>query len=445
MKKYFGTDGIRGVANQFLTPELAFKVGRVLGAKIIRESKLERPYVYIGKDSRINSPMLEYSTISGLLASGVDVKRLHLTPTPAVAYLTKSTEASMGIMISASHNPYYDNGIKIFGKSGLKLRDHEEMMVEEAIDGLDVERAINEKVGMVLNRHESIYQYIESLFFSVDGRFDGLRIGLDCANGSTSLIAKRLFARLGAEVLVINYEPNGININDNSGATDIAGLQKLVLAEKLDFGFAFDGDGDRVMAVDNNGNQVDGDHMILLFAKYYKSLGKLKNNTVATTVMSNMGLFVALEDEGISVNTTDVGDRYVLENMIDHDLIIGGEQSGHIILLENNTCGDGMLTALQFALLILRSGKTLSELAAELVKYPQMLGKVKVKDKNYVMSSEILKEAILTAEKELGSDGRVLIRPSGTEPVVRVMVEAKNQEICEQYYNKFFEIVESLE
>ncbi len=444
MKKYFGTDGIRGVANQFLTPELAFKVGRVLGAEIIAESRLERPYVYIGKDSRINSPMLEYSTISGLLASGVDVKRLHLTPTPAVAYLTKSTEASMGIMISASHNPYYDNGIKIFGENGLKLRDNEELLLEEAIDGLDVERAINENVGMVLNRHESIYQYIESLFFSVEDRFDGFKIGLDCANGSTSLIAKRLFARLGADVMVINNEPNGVNINDNSGATNVAGLQKLVLEKELDFGFAFDGDGDRVMAVDNKGEIVDGDHMILLFAKYYKSLGKLKNNTVATTVMSNMGLFAALEKEGISVNVTDVGDRYVLANMIDHDLIIGGEQSGHIILLENNTCGDGMLTALQFTLLISKSGKTLSELACELVQYPQLLGKVKVSDKNTVMHSEVLHNQIDEANAELGSDGRVLIRPSGTEPVIRVMVEAKNQEICEEYYNKFYKIVESL-
>lgn len=444
MKKYFGTDGIRGVANKFLTPELAFKVGRVLGAKIKRESAESRPYVYIGKDSRINSPMLEYSVISGLLSSGVDVKRLHLTPTPAVAYLTNSTEASLGIMISASHNPYYDNGIKIFGPNGLKMRDEEELTLESAIDGDDVDRAINEDVGVVLNRHESIYQYIESLFFSVDNRFDGLTIGLDCANGSTSVIAKRLFTRLGAKVTVINNDPNGININEGCGATNVNQLQELVLSNGLDFGFAFDGDGDRVIAVDDKGHIVDGDHMIMLFAKHYKSLGKLKNNTVSTTVMSNMGLFVALESEGINVNVTDVGDRYVLADMIDNDVVIGGEQSGHIILLENNTCGDGMLIALQLASLIAKGTKTLSELADELVKYPQLLGKVKVEDKQKVMDSELLGNAILEANSKLGKDGRVLIRPSGTEPVVRVMVEAKNDKICEEYYNQFYDLVDSL-
>ena len=442
MKKYFGTDGIRGVANEFLTPELAFKVARVLGNKMKEQS--ERPYVYVGKDSRLSSPLLEYSLISGFLASGVDVKRLHLTPTPGVAYLTKSTEASMGVMISASHNPYYDNGIKIFGADGLKLRDEVELEIERSIDENHISRASYDQVGAVLNRHESIYQYIESLFFSVKNRFDGLRIGLDCANGSTSVIAKRLFMRLGAEVIVINDHPDGVNINEECGATNVQMLSELVVKENLDLGFAFDGDGDRVIAVDNEGNEIDGDYMLLIFAKYLQKNNLLKNNTISTTVMSNMGLFVALEKYGIKVNVTDVGDRYVLADMIDNDLSIGGEQSGHIILLDYNTCGDGMLTALQFTSILVELGEKLATIKDELKKYPQLLGKIKVEDKQKVMTNETLLSEIEKANNSLGKEGRVLIRPSGTEPVVRVMVEASTEELCNTYYDKFYKLVDSM-
>jgi len=444
MKKYFGTDGIRGVANEFLTPELAFRLGRVLGNKAIKESGMKRPYIYIAKDSRINSSMLEYSVISGFLSSGVDVKRLHLAPTPAVAYLTKSTEASMGIMVSASHNPYYDNGIKIFGSDGLKLRDEEELEIERSIEENHVSRAINEDVGIVLNRHESIYQYIESLFFSVESRLEGLRIGLDCANGSTSDIAKRLFVRLGAYVEVINDKPNGININDKCGATDVAELSRLVVESKLDYGFAFDGDGDRVIAVDSLGRTVDGDHMILLFAKHLMGVKGLNNDKVSTTVMSNMGLFVALEKIGVGVNITDVGDRYVLANMIDEGLNIGGEQSGHVILLDYNNCGDGMLNALQIASVLKNLNMSMDDLYELLVKYPQKLGKIKVKDKLKVMTDESLLKEIERANLELGKSGRVLIRASGTEPVIRVMVEAKDDVTCTKYYDEFYDKVNKI-
>jgi len=443
MKKYFGTDGIRGVANEFLTPELAFKLARVLGKRISSNTG-KRPYVYVGKDSRLSSPLLEYSLISGFLASGIDVKRLHLTPTPGVAYLTKSTEASMGIMVSASHNPYFDNGIKIFGESGFKLRDDEELEIESEIDNGEIERSTYENVGEVLNRHESIYQYIESLFFSVNSRFDGLKIGLDCANGSTSVIAKRLFTRLGADVLVINDHPNGKNINDNCGATEIGQITKLVIDNKLDVGFAFDGDGDRVICVDNMGNPVDGDHMLMILSKQMAKNNKLNNGRVATTVMSNMGLFNSLEAESVEVNVTDVGDRYVLANMIDNGLNLGGEQSGHIIMLDYNTCGDGMLVALKLTEIMVKNELKMSELSSGLTKYPQLLGKITVSNKTEIMENTSLLARIKDANKTLGRDGRVLIRPSGTEPVIRVMVEAVDIKLCKQYYKEMFGLVEKL-
>ncbi|XMB66880.1 phosphoglucosamine mutase [Mycoplasmatota bacterium zrk1] len=445
MKKYFGTDGIRGIANDFLSPELAFKLGKVLGAKLRDEEESNKPYVYVGKDTRISSPLLEYSLISGFLSSGVDVKRLHLIPTPCVAYLTASTEASMGVMISASHNPYYDNGIKIFDSNGMKLPDEEELIIESMIDNvIDLPTITKDNVGIVLNRHESMYQYIESLFFSVKNRFDSLRIGLDCANGSTSVIAKRLFVRLGAEVFVINDEPNGTNINDNCGSTHLAQIKNLVLSKGLDFGFAFDGDGDRVLAIDELGNEIDGDHILYIFAKYMKEENTLTGNNVVTTVMANMGLYNALEEIGINTTKTKVGDRYVLEDMLKNNYNIGGEQSGHVIMLDYNTCGDGMLVALQLTSLIRKSGKKLSELSKGLVKYPQKLGKVVVNDKQVIMNDNELINMINLSNEELGKNGRVLIRPSGTEPVIRVMVEAITDELCDKYYDILYKKVNSL-
>jgi len=435
MKKYFGTDGIRGVANHFLTPELSFKLGKVLGHKVKQLDSKNRPYVYVGKDTRLSSPLLEYSLISGFLSSGVDVKRLHQIPTPCVAYLTASTEASLGVMVSASHNPYYDNGIKIFSNDGMKLTDEEELELEKMIEENSSVEVINDQIGAVLNRHESMYQYIESLYFSVKNRFDGLRIGLDCANGSTSILAKRLFARLGATVITINDEPNGLNINENCGATDTKQLEDLVKSSKLDLGFAFDGDGDRVIAIDELGNIIDGDFMLYVFAKHMKEEDNLRGNTVVTTVMSNMGLYKALEEENIDNKSTDVGDRYVLQEMLENDYNLGGEQSGHVIMLDYNTCGDGMLVALQFTSLIVKYNMKLSELVKDMTKYPQKLGKVVVPNKELIMNNSEYFKHIEKYNVELGSDGRILVSPSGTEHVIRVMVEAITEELCNKYYD----------
>jgi len=443
MKKYFGTDGIRGVANDFLNPELSFRLGRVLGY-LVKNGNKERKYIYVGKDTRLSSPLLEYSLISGILSSGVDVKRLHLTPTPCVAYLTASTEAAMGVMVSASHNPYYDNGIKIFAEDGMKLTDEQELEIEKLMDSDDIPRVVNDEVGIVLNRHESVYQYIESLFFSVEERFDGIRIGLDCANGSTSVIAKRLFTRLGAEVVVLNDEPNGKNINENCGATHPEEIQNLVKSSELDFGFAFDGDGDRVIAVDHEGSIIDGDHLIYIFAKEMKERGILDNNLVSTTVMSNMGLYKSLKKIGVTHSQTNVGDRYVLRDMLKNGAKLGGEQSGHIIMLNHNTCGDGLLVALQLTSLIALKRISLKNLAKDVTKYPQKLGKVSTNDKIKVMEDTSLTKLLAKAKKELAQDGRVIIRPSGTEPVIRVMVEAQNIDLCEKYYDLVFKKIQSL-
>ena len=436
MKKYFGTDGIRGVANLELTPQMAYKTGQAIGYLLLEK---DNPYVYVGKDSRISSPLLEYSLISGLLSMGVNVKRLHLIPSPCVAYLTGSTESDYGIMVSASHNPYFDNGIKVFNHEGKKITDEEEDFIESFIDGeVDYLKPTHEHVGVVLNRHESMYQYIESLYFSVKTRFNGLKVGLDCANGSTSNIANRLFARLGAEVTVINDKPNGTNINDHCGSTYPERLQQLVKTKGLDVGFAFDGDGDRVIAVDNNGDLFDGDQIIALLATFAKTPCR----GVVATVMSNGALIDTLKQHGIETYLTKVGDKYVYEEMVKRDLLLGGEQAGHIILREFNTSGDGMLTALQVASALIEAKQPLSSL--RFTPYPQVSEKINVSDKKRIIQDAGLLKLQSTLEANDAS-ARIVLRASGTEPLIRVMVEHPSLSVCQAMTKELLDKIKSIQ
>jgi phosphoglucosamine mutase len=438
MKKYFGTDGIRGIANLELTPQIAYKTGQAIGYLLLQAPN---PYVYVGKDSRLSSPLLEYSLISGLLSMGVNVKRLHLIPSPCVAYLTASTESDYGIMVSASHNPYYDNGIKVFNNAGKKLTDDEEDFIERFIDGeVDYEKPTHDQVGIVLNRHESMYQYIESLYFSVKTKFTGLKVGLDCANGSTSDIANRLFARLGASVTVINDKPNGKNINDQCGSTYPQALQALVKEHGLDVGFAFDGDGDRVIAVDNQGNLFDGDQIIALLAKQYHQEGRC--DEVVATIMSNGALIQTLRDQGIQTHLTKVGDKYVFEAMEERGLLLGGEQAGHIILREFNTSGDGMLTALQVASALVQMKQPLSALRFD--PYPQVSTQLKVKDKQRLIQDASL-QALKSKLEASDPSARIVLRASGTEPLIRVMVEHASLSVCESMSKQLLDKIKSIQ
>lgn len=444
MKKYFGTDGIRGVANNTLTPELAFKLGRVLG-HVLKQNR-EKANVLIGRDTRISGELLEYALISGLLSIGVNVMRLGVISTPAVAYLTKALEAQAGIMISASHNPYPDNGIKVFGPDGYKLSDDVELEMETLIDAPDdLERPINDKIGVVESYFEGQHKYLTYLQKTINNTFEGLKIALDCANGATSFLAPHLFANLGAEVLLINNNPNGTNINVNCGSTHIETLQRFVIDNEVDVGLAFDGDGDRLIAVDEKGNVVDGDAIMYIFGKHFKEKGTLKQDTIVTTVMSNIGLHKALTDLELKSVQTAVGDRYVLEEMLKSGYNIGGEQSGHIILLDYSTTGDGLLTAVQLVNIMVEQEESLSSLAKGFKSYPQLLKNVEVKDKTKVMEAEQVIAKIKEVETILGSNGRVLVRPSGTEPVVRVMIEAETEELCEQYVTDIVNVIKNIE
>lgn len=444
MKKYFGTDGIRGVANNTLTPELAFKLGRVLG-HVLKQNR-EKANVLIGRDTRISGELLEYALISGLLSIGVNVMRLGVISTPAVAYLTKALEAQAGIMISASHNPYPDNGIKVFGPDGYKLSDDVELEMETLIDAPDdLERPINDKIGVVESYFEGQHKYLTYLQKTINNTFEGLKIALDCANGATSFLAPHLFANLGAEVLLINNNPNGTNINVNCGSTHIETLQRFVIDNEVDVGLAFDGDGDRLIAVDEKGNVVDGDAIMYIFGKHFKEKGTLKQDTIVTTVMSNIGLHKALTVLELKSVQTAVGDRYVLEEMLKSGYNIGGEQSGHIILLDYSTTGDGLLTAVQLVNIMVEQEESLSSLAKGFKSYPQLLKNVEVKDKTKVMEAEQVIAKIKEVETILGSNGRVLVRPSGTEPVVRVMIEAETEELCEQYVTDIVNVIKNIE
>lgn len=441
MGRIFGTDGARGIANTELTCELSMQIGRAAAMVLLENSHGKRPKVLIGKDTRASSDMLESAICAGLCSVGADVMLLGVVPTPAVAFLVREYEYDAGVMISASHNPCEYNGIKIFQSNGFKLPDKLEEEIEQIIlDDTDAPPTpIGGEVGRVTRSLTAVSDYIEHLLSATNMSFNGYKIALDCANGSSSVSAKEVFTRLGAECIVINSEPDGVNINRDCGSTHIEQLQKCVVENKCDFGFAFDGDADRMLAVDHTGALVDGDRAIAVCAKHMKTLGKLKKDTAVVTVMSNMGFFKFCEENGIHCEKTKVGDRYVLENMHENGYSIGGEQSGHIIFLKYATTGDGQLSAIQLMAVIKDTGKTLKELADEMEIYPQVLINVSVSNygKARFDKDKEIKKAIEAAEKELGDEGRILVRVSGTEPLVRVMLEGKD-------YDKIRELGESV-
>lgn len=440
MRKYFGTDGIRGIAGESLTADLSFKVGKALG-KLLTE-KIEHPKVIIGRDTRISCDMIEQALTAGLTSTGVNVMTVGTIPTPAIAYLTKTIETDSGIMISASHNPYQDNGIKIFGPDGFKLTDDQELEIEYLIDNTDkIKNASFEKIGKLYSGNELTQKYVQHIKQSISGDLSGIKIALDCANGATTGVAPFIFGDLEADIETIGCKPNGININDNVGSTKIDTIVNFVKENNVDVGFAFDGDGDRVLAVDSKGNIVDGDKIMFILAKHLKEQGELKDNMVVSTVMSNIGFYKAIEENGLQSVKTAVGDRYVVEEMRNNGYSLGGEQSGHIILMNYATTGDGILTAVKLADIIKTSGKSLEELAGEVSIYPQKLVNIKVIDKKSAMEDvEILAECE-KVEKELEGNGRILLRASGTENLIRVMVEASSDELTNKYCEQVAKIV----
>ena len=444
MGKYFGTDGFRGEANKNLTAEHAYKIGRFLGWYYGQKTKADRCRVVIGKDTRRSSYMFEYSLVSGLTASGADVYLLHVTTTPSVSYVVRTEEFDCGIMISASHNPYYDNGIKVINGRGEKLEEETIEKIESYLDGEmgEIPFAKRDAIGRTVDYAAGRNRYIGYLISLATRSFKNMRIGLDCANGSASAIAKNVFDALGAETHVINNTPDGLNINTNCGSTHIEGLQKYVLENHLDVGFAYDGDADRCLAVDSEGKLVDGDKILYVCGKYMKEQDTLVNNTVVTTVMSNFGLYKAFEREGISYEKTAVGDKYVYENMSQNGHCLGGEQSGHIIFSKHATTGDGILTSLKLMEVILEKKETLAKLADEVQIYPQVLKNVRVKDKEAAQADRDVQAEVQKVSDALGDTGRILVRPSGTEPLIRVMVEAPTDEICGKYVAQVVEMIE---
>ena len=446
MGRYFGTDGFRGEANVNLTVEHAFKVGRYLGYYFGKDKKNgEKARVVIGKDTRRSSYMFEYSLVAGLTASGADVYLMHVTPTPSVSYIVRTDEFDCGIMISASHNPFYDNGIKIINNQGAKMDAAVENEIEDYIDGIipEIPLAKREDIGRTTDYSMGRNRYIGYLMTLPTRSFKNLKVGLDCANGASSTVAKAVFDALGAKTYVINNDPDGTNINTNCGSTHIEGLQKFVVENNLDAGFAYDGDADRCLAVDEKGNLVDGDAILYICGKYLKEKGRLNNNTVVTTVMSNLGLYKAFDAEGINYEKTAVGDKYVYECMIDNGFILGGEQSGHIIFSKNARTGDGVLTSLKLMEVMIENKTSMSELTRGLNIYPQLLENVKVTSKLDVMNDADVLAAAKKVEEELGDDGRILLRESGTEPLIRVMVEAKTDELCKKYVSSVVEVIKS--
>lgn len=441
MGKYFGTDGVRGIANSELTPELAFKIGRFGGYVLTKDT--DRPKVIIGRDTRISGHMLEGALVAGLLSIGAEVMRLGVISTPGVAYLTKVLGAQAGVMISASHNPVQDNGIKYFGPDGFKLSDEQELEIEDLMDREEdtLPRPVGEQLGQVNDYFEGGQKYLQFLKQTVDEDFTGIHVALDCAHGATSSLATHLFADLDADVSTMGTSPNGLNINDGVGSTHPEAMSAFLKEKNADIGLAFDGDGDRLIAVDENGEIVDGDQIMYICAKFLKSEGRLKKDTVVSTIMSNLGFYKGLKEHEINSIPTAVGDRYVVEEMRRNDYNLGGEQSGHIIFLDYNTTGDGLLTGLQLVNIMKRTGKTLSELANEMKKFPQLLINVKVTDKYHVTDNERVKEIIQVVEQEMDGNGRILVRPSGTEPLVRVMAEAPTEEQCRAFVERIVEVV----
>ncbi|MFZ5645921.1 MAG: phosphoglucosamine mutase [Bacillota bacterium] len=439
----FGTDGVRGIANKDLTPDLAMKIGRA-GAYVLSGGQ-PGSRIVVGRDTRISGDMLEAALCAGICSAGVDVVRIGVLPTPAVAYLTRELGALGGVVISASHNPVEDNGIKYFGPSGYKLPDETEEKIEGLVsDSSSIPSPLGVEVGRIIDMPDAFRRYADFLKKSVPIDLSGLTIVVDCANGAASRVAPMVMEELGARVIPVFNSPDGLNINKGCGSTHLEALRKKVAEAGADLGLAHDGDADRVLAVDSNGSNVDGDQIMVICARHLKEKGELARNTVVATVMSNMGLHLALRESGINVLETKVGDRYVLEECLRSGATFGGEQSGHILFLEHNTTGDGILTALNLLAVVKESGRPLSELAAQMERLPQILENVRVENKNTVMQSPVLADAIKAAEEKLAGQGRVLIRPSGTEPLVRVMAEGRDMTALRGLVNDLVEVVNRL-
>ena len=444
MGKYFGTDGFRGAANVKLTVEHAYKVGRYLGWYYKKDGY--RPQIVIGKDTRRSSYMFEYALVSGLTASGADVSLLHVTTTPSVSYVVRTEGFDCGIMISASHNPFYDNGIKLINRNGQKMEAEVEAKIEQYLDGEieEIPFAQREEIGCATDFSAGRNRYIGYLISIPTRSFKNKKVGLDCSNGSASAIAKSVFDALGAKTYVIHNNPDGTNINTNCGSTHIESLQQFVKDNQLDVGFAYDGDADRCLAVDEHGNLVDGDMIMYICGKYLKERGQLHDDTIVTTVMSNIGLYKACDREGLKYEKTNVGDKYVYENMVTNGHSLGGEQSGHIIFSRHATTGDGILTSLKLMEVILEKKTTLGTLASEVKIYPQLLQNLRVTDKELVLNHPDVIAAEKAVEEALGDDGRILVRASGTEPLLRVMVEAETQELCEKHVAAVIDAMKSV-
>ena len=449
MGKYFGTDGFRGEANVDLTVEHAFEVGRFIGWYFGKEHKCK---VVIGKDTRRSSYMFEYALVAGLTASGADAYLLHVTTTPSVSYVVRTEDFDCGIMISASHNPFYDNGIKLINGNGEKMDEGTIALVEDYLDGKlevfgenyeEIPFAHTSKIGRTVDYVSGRNRYIGYLISLGLYSFKGVKVGLDCANGSSWNLAKSVFDALGAKTYVINAEPDGTNINNNAGSTHIGGLQKFVVENGLDVGFAYDGDADRCLCVDEKGNLVDGDAILYIYGKYMKERGKLENNTVVTTVMSNFGLYKAFDEAGIGYAKTAVGDKYVYEYMTKNGCILGGEQSGHIIFSKYASTGDGILTSLKMMEVMMARKKKMSELLDGLTIYPQVLENVRVTDKKAAQDDADVQAAVKAVTEALGDTGRILVRESGTEPLLRVMVEAETEEVCRKYVDQVVDVVKA--
>ena len=451
MGRYFGTDGFRGEANKNLTVEHAYKVGRFIGW-YYHQITGKKCKVVIGKDTRRSSYMFEYALVAGLTASGADAYLLHVTTTPSVSYVTRTEDFDCGIMISASHNPFYDNGIKLINGNGEKMDEKTISYIEDYIDGKlnlfgeemeDVPFAVREEIGCTVDYAAGRNSYVGYLISLATYSYKNVRVGLDCANGSAWMIAKSVFDALGAKTYVINAEPDGTNINNHAGSTHIEVLQKFVKDNNLDVGFAYDGDADRCIAVDEKGNVIDGDLILYIYGKYMKERGKLLNNTVVTTIMSNFGLYKAFDEAGINYEKTAVGDKYVYENMVQNGHRIGGEQSGHIIFSKYATTGDGILTSMKMMEVMLAKKLPLSKLAEPVTIYPQVLKNVRVKSKPEAQNDADVQQAVAKVADTLGDTGRILVRESGTEPVIRVMVEAETESLCEKYVDQVIDVIKA--
>ncbi|WP_303886520.1 phosphoglucosamine mutase [Abiotrophia defectiva] len=444
MGKYFGTDGVRGVANTELTPELAFKLGRCGGYVLMQHAPEQaHPRVLVARDTRISGQLLEQALVAGLLSVGIEVMQLGVISTPAVAYLTRTQNAAAGVMISASHNPALDNGIKFFGSDGFKLSDQQEEEIEALIDAPEdtLPRPSTDGLGTIDEFPEGAIKYLQFLQSTISGDLEGIRVCIDAANGATAPLVNQLFADLETDFYTMGDRPNGININDGVGSTHPEGLQAFVKEKGAMVGLAFDGDGDRLIAVDENGELVDGDKIMFICGQHLKSKGRLEKDTIVSTVMSNIGFHKAIEEHGMVALKAQVGDRYVVEAMREGGYVLGGEQSGHIVFLNLNTTGDGLLSAVQLLAVMKETGKSLSELAAQVTIFPQKLVNIRVRDKHTVMDEPAVKAVIEAVEAEMNGDGRILVRPSGTEPLLRVMAEASTDEKVSRYVDTIANVI----